>query len=115
MTRNDFVSNSSTCSFVISSEDNKKHKFLKEYSTFTLKEYLERFLYDELMMSLIRKEFETVDDNVYPQIFSHNANVFPESVKEDIIKYCDIFITLKKSITYSLVTKKLFIKSLFIN
>lgn len=87
--RSDFVSNSSSCSFIISAEDNEKYHLMSNYDILTLKEYLCYCLDDELTIALISKEFNTVDNKTYNIIFSHSNNFFPEELKDDIIDFID--------------------------
>lgn len=91
MIRNDFVSNSSSSSFIVSSIDNKYDILLRDYNILTLEEYVKHYIKEDILNYgvLCKKEdFIYLSDMPYNKIFSKSlANAFPENTKDDVEAY----------------------------
>lgn len=100
-TRSDFVSNSSSTSFVVSAEDNKYEMFLHNPRLLTLKEYVDRYMgadldwYSEcgVFIAMARNpKIEYVDDKDFIKMFlsgkySNDTNTAPVCVKPVLGSY----------------------------
>ena len=91
MIRNDFVSNSSSSSFIVSSIDNKYDILLQDYNILTLEEYVKHYIKEDILNYGIlykKEDFKYLSDMPYNKIFSKSlANTFPESTKDDVEAY----------------------------
>jgi len=97
MVRNDFVSNSSSSSFIVASTDNKYDILLQDYNILTLEEYMkhyfrEDFLYYVSEPDMDIKNFKFVSDLKYNKAFSHSLyRTLPGSCKEDMEAYIVLY------------------------
>lgn len=99
--RSDFVSNSSSTSFVVSAEDNAYGMLLHNPRLLTLKDYVDRYMYEDLdwysecglFISMGRvPKIEYVDDKDFIRMFlsgkySNDKNTAPARVKPVLDRY----------------------------
>ena len=91
MLRNDFVSNSSSSSFIVAAEDNKYDILLQHYDVLTLSEYVEHYIREDVFCWYSIKsinDIKFVSDSVFNKEFSRGiTNTFPNSCKELVESY----------------------------
>lgn len=97
MIRNDFVSNSSSSSFIVSSEDNKFDILLQDYDSLTLEEYIKHYIREDLFGYGIDFKFENmkfVSDSQYNKQFGRGITyTFPLSARDSV----EAYMTLSKN------------------
>jgi len=92
MLRNDFVSNSSSSSFIVTENDNKFDILLREYDVLDLKAYIDHFLihdsFNDIWNYLYQKQSpKFVSDVKYNSCFKYNLwNTFPILAKPIVEK-----------------------------
>lgn len=94
MIRNDFVSNSSSSSFIVASTDNKYDILLQDYDVLTLEEYIKHYIREDIWFygysddKTIRKFLTDIKFN---EAFSKGiTNTFPISCKDDVDAYLEL-------------------------
>ena len=91
MVRNDFVSNSSSSSFIVSNEDNKFDILLQDYQTLTLEEYVKHYIREDLFhysFEFKKEDIKYVSEAVFSKKFATGIiNTFPLSAKNSVEAY----------------------------
>lgn len=97
MIRNDFVSNSSSSSFIVTSSDNIYDCLFQDYNVIDLKQYVDHYLKDDCFgyMTFYDQKLNTFDfllDNVYCAKFAHGLyRLLPNTCKDDLKMYLDYY------------------------
>ena len=104
MIRNDFVSNSSSSSFIVAAEDNKYDILLQDYDVLDLKAYIDHFIFRDMSQygGLVLndkedlKKFVFVSNTTFNKLFDRNISFkLPDISKPFVDKYLN-----KKSKNY---------------
>ena len=95
MIRNDFVSNSSSSSFIVAAEDNKFDILLHDYDILTLDEYIDHFIIREIFDGFYYLEkmdsYKFVSDAAFNKNFGiRMRHILPEECKPLVEKLIEL-------------------------
>lgn len=94
MIRNDFVSNSSSSSFIVASTDNKYDILLQDYDVLTLEEYIKHYIREDIWSygySDKKDSIRYVSDAELCRCFERSLRyTFPLSAKDDVESYLEL-------------------------
>ena len=96
MVRNDFVSNSSSSSFIVASTDNKYDVLLQDYDVLTLEDYIKHYIREDIFPYYMDKKPDNkfLSDVKFNEAFGRGIGYkFPLSVKDDL----DAYLTLSEN------------------